>query len=148
MDPLTPFSLAGTAVQFVNFSVKFLKTGHELYNSPRGSLAANEEIERVVLHISHLITKLQRPLMPDKLLRNLTMEEQTLADICSECATLAEDILTRLDGLKVKIEKGGIKRVLQKVLRQTWTEKELESLVERLERFKGSLEMYILVALK
>jgi hypothetical protein len=146
MDPLTAFSLAGTIVQFLGFTIKILATGHELYNSTKGTLAANEEVERVVLHISHLTTKLQRPLQLENVSRELTTEEKALQDICNQCETVAKELLTRLERLKVGKE--GLKQVLQTALRATWAKKELESLVRKLENFKKSLELHILVALK
>jgi hypothetical protein len=148
MDPLTALSVAAAAIQFTDFAIKILATGHELYNSPKGSSAANEEIERTTLYISHLVAKIQRSSNQDGRARELTGDEQSLPDICGVCVTIANEILTRLEGLKVKGDNRSIRRVLQTALRATWKARELESLAKRLERIKSTLQFDTLMSLQ
>lgn len=148
MDPLTALSVAGAAIQFTDFAIKILATGHELYNSPKRSSAANEEIERTTLYISHLVAKIQRSSNQDGRAGELTGDKQSLSDICGVCVTIANEILKRLEGLKVKGDNCSIRRVLQAALRQTWEARELQSLAKRLERIKSTLQFDILISLQ
>jgi len=64
MDPLTALSLAGNVVQFVDFGCQLLSHSRELYRSPRGSLAADDEIHLVTVDLRALILKLRNtPIM-------------------------------------------------------------------------------------
>ncbi|KIM93793.1 hypothetical protein OIDMADRAFT_207997, partial [Oidiodendron maius Zn] len=143
MDPLTALSVAGAAIQFTDFAIKILATGHELYNSPKRSSAANEEIERTTLYISHLVAKIQRSSNQDGRAGELTGDKQSLSDICGVCVTIANEILKRLEGLKVKGDNCSIRRVLQAALRQTWEARELQSLAKRLEHQAAAISQML-----
>jgi len=58
MDPLTAFSVAGTVIQFVDFSSKLLLGAHGLYKSTSGVLTANQELELVTNDLRGAIRKL------------------------------------------------------------------------------------------
>jgi hypothetical protein len=62
LDPLTALSVAGTIVQFVDFSSKILSHTAEFYNSAEGALSTNEELELVTADLSNLLARLRRPL--------------------------------------------------------------------------------------
>lgn len=109
---------------------------------------ANEEIEQTTLYTSHLVPKIQRSSNQDGRARELTGDKHSLPDICGVCLTIADEILTRLEGLKVKGDNRSIRRVLQTALRATWEVRELESLAQRLERIKSTFQLDVLVSLQ
>jgi hypothetical protein len=45
MNPFTALSPAGNVVQFVDFGIRLVSRGSELYTLATGSLTANDEIE-------------------------------------------------------------------------------------------------------
>lgn len=91
MDPLTALSVAGTIVQFVDFGSKLLSAAQDLYKSTSGSLTVNDEIELITSDLLAVTLKLR----PDP---KLGHEFQR---ICDEAARLAQEMLGRLDKLKM-----------------------------------------------
>jgi len=58
LDPLTALSLAGTVVQFVDFTSKILAKGAEIHRSLDGSLRENVEVESIVKDLVQLNSRL------------------------------------------------------------------------------------------
>ncbi|KAH6683967.1 hypothetical protein B0J14DRAFT_458323, partial [Halenospora varia] len=129
MDPLTALGLAGNVVQFVDFGSKLLSSSVQLYKSTTGTLKVNDELELVAAEIKALTSK-------------LSSEEDLGANfqkICNETVDIANNILMRLDKLKI----GGKNRVwksLWQAINVAWTAEELANLVDRLERLKRTVE--------
>jgi hypothetical protein len=148
MDPLTALSLAGTIVQFVDFGSKLLSAGRELYKSTTGSLTVNDEIELVTSDLLAITQKLR----PDQ---SLGLEFQ---QICVEAARLAQELLGKLDKVKVKTTaedridgKGREKqkwKTLKQALASVWSDDDIVALVERLSRIRQAIETRILLSLR
>lgn len=147
MDPLSALSVAGTVVQFVDFSVKILSTTNKLYNSASGNLPAHEELEYVTTDISRLATKLSQPLRDKGVPAASSQPRADLEDICTKCGEIAQDLLTRLKSIKIE-EKNGVWQSFRYALKATWAKKDLDDLVKRLNTFRASLEMRILAGLR
>jgi hypothetical protein len=142
MDPLTALSLAGNVVQFVDFGCQLLSHSRELYKSTWGSLAADEELHLVTADLRALILKL----------RSNTGDgsqdaSQEFRKICDEAVTLAEEILTRIDGLKVSGKHRAWKS-FQQAIKSAWSQKETDGLIRRLSRLRQALETRILLSLR
>jgi hypothetical protein len=147
MDPLSALSVAGTVVQFVDFSIKILSTTHKLYNSASGNLPAHEELEYVTTDISRFATKLRQPLRGHGVPASSSQPGADLEDICTKCDEVAQDLLTRLNGLKIQ-KKNGVWQSFRYALMATWAREDLDDLVRRLNAFKALLEMRILAGLR
>lgn len=146
MDPLTAFSTAGTVIQFVDFSLKLLSAGCELYNSATGALYTNEELEYTARNISQLARRLRQPLHPESLTR-VTQEGADLQRICDKCDEIAQDLLKRLESLRMAGGKGVLKS-FRYALKTYWAKEDLDILVDRLEKIREILEMTVLVELR
>jgi hypothetical protein len=116
MDHLTALSLVGNVVQFVDFGCQLLLQSRELYRSTRGSLAADDEIHLVTADLRALILKLRNT--PDHGSQN---SSQDFRKICDEAVMLAEEILTRIDGLKVTAKYRAWKS-FQQAIRSAWSQ--------------------------
>jgi hypothetical protein len=155
LDPLTALSLAGTVVQFVDFSTKLITKTYQLYKSKKGCLRVNEELEEVTLNLKTLALKLGRPLT----LGNTPDDEQdedakALQILCQKCVTLADEMVERLDGVKVYAKSGSFKSMKEAIL-AAWKDgkqkdpgEELDSLVRRLQMYENALKTRILVDLR
>jgi hypothetical protein len=142
MDPSTALSLAGNVVQFVDFGCQLLSQSRELYRSTRGSLAADEELHLVTADLRALILKL----------RNTPSHESQDASphfrkICDEAVTLAEEILTRIEGLRVNGKHRAWKS-FQQAIKNAWSQRETDGLTRRLSRLIQGLETYMLHSLR
>jgi len=146
MDPLTALSLAGTVLQFVDFSLKILTTGHRLYQSPSGSITTHEELKWVVRDISSLATRLSRPRDPEGV-PEPSQDEVALIDLCKKCEDIAQDLLSHLEALKIQGKRGALKS-FRLALKATWAQKDLDAVVQKLQFLRKSVESWFLVDIR
>jgi len=147
LDPLTALSLAGTIVQFVDFGSKLVSRSKELYGSANGSLSVNEELDLVTQTLLKLVAKLQRPHESDVLAESGADDYQSLVELCSSCAQVAGEIITKLENLKMTGKPRRL-RSLQQAVKSCWTERDLDALFKRLSMLRQALETQIIVRLR
>jgi hypothetical protein len=137
MEALTALSLAGTIVQFVDFSVKILTSSREIYTSTTGSLTCNNEINLVTEDLLAIIAKLRH----DESL------SENFEHICREATKVAQDLVKRLDGLKLK-GKAGVWNTFGQAVKSAFTKSEINELVDRLSKLSKAVEIHVLVSLR
>ncbi|KAJ4298133.1 hypothetical protein N0V90_006032 [Kalmusia sp. IMI 367209] len=104
MDPLTAVSLAGTIIQFVDFSAKLFSEGKELYRSADGALEENVKIENVTSEFQSICRNLQ-----DKNAPTTTPGTRSIADahtnalhnLASNCIVESDKLTKLFRGLQV-----------------------------------------------
>ena len=152
MDPLTTVSLAGTIIQFVDFGSKLLTNAQELYRSTAGMLTTNQELELVTADLHSLVIKLRHSSHATgdgvSLTRKEQEEQETFQKICYEAMKVAEELLERLDRLRVKGGKHQKWESFRKAVRSAWSKDEVILLVQRLGSFKEALETRTLFSIK
>jgi plasmid maintenance system antidote protein VapI len=145
MDPLTALSLAGTIVQFVQFATQIVQA------TVSGPLPVHEELETRTLALRDFIARLRRPRDPENAPTSLPSPveafDKTLQDLCDGCAVVADELLTRLNRLKVE-GKHNMWKNLQNAIKSAWSQNELESLGRRLSEFQTALDTHVLAKLK
>lgn len=145
MDPISVLSLAGTIVQFVDFSSKLVSKGYCIYQSVSGALPDNLELEAITTDLSLLNTRLKTP----KVSGCLTKAEQSLENLSQECANIADELLRRLEKLKVHTDAKYRKwSSFRQALKTVWNKEGVDEMPARLERLRAQLEFHILVSLK
>jgi len=164
MDPLTAVGLAGTIVQFVDFSSKLLLEGRELYKS--GSAELNLQVEAATKDLLEFSIKLQRLVSDPDVNIQATDNVIALGKLCEECSELAYELLARLDQLKsnvdlpsslsndatkrdkqiwlikLKDQKKRVERMgtsLRLAFRSMWSAEELKEISARLEKYRGAI---------
>jgi hypothetical protein len=147
LEPLATLSLAGTVVQFVDFGSRVLSKGHQIYRSVDGALSENIELETVTADLIELNTRLKRSLRPAGTIGCFSKTEQALEDVCNGCRGVSEELLVRLNGLKVQGKRRRWKS-LRKALKTVWTKADIDATAGRLAMFKNQLELQILVSLR
>jgi hypothetical protein len=143
MDPLTALSVAGTIVQFVDFSIKLLSTTRKLYRSDVGNLPDHEELEYVTTDLSRLAARLQQPPEQEEGFQPSSPE---LQEISGKCDEVARELLKRLEALK--IEKNNAFRSFRVALQASWSKRDLNELVARLSTYRQSIQTHILADLR
>jgi hypothetical protein len=143
MDPLTALSTAGTIIQFVDFGIKVLVAGNSLYHSTTGAIPENVELEWVTRDLMSLTTKVSQA----GNLSEPAPDNVYLNQICVRCEEIGKNLLTRLERLKLKSNKGVLQR-FHVALKATWARKDLEELVLQLGKYKRSIETHFLVDLR
>lgn len=153
MDPLTAFSVAGTVIQFVDFSSKLLLGAHGLYKSTSGVLTANQELELVTNDLRGVIRKLsilatQSGPGQDEEDKKL---QESFIEIRDEATRLATELMTKLERLKVKEDLRGHQRAwasLFKAVESAWTRDELHEMRLKLKTLKEAMESRLLFSLR
>jgi hypothetical protein len=138
MDPITAVSLAGTVIQFVDFTSKLVSKSTELYRSGRGVLAENADIETTTADLTKLNGRLKQ---------TTAVGDSDLQALCQACGDVAEQLLAAL--AKVKVNGKGQKwQSLRKALRSIWSKEEIGQLEQRLASFRGELHLRITIGMR
>jgi hypothetical protein len=143
MDPLTALSVAGTIVQFVDFGSKMFSEGCQMYKSVNGTVTANEELELVIFDLHALTKKLrklfQRQSVISTPLNDMSDQLDVVDKICEEAERIAQEILRRLDGLKVEGQKCRTWKSFGQAIKCAWTREEIAAMVRQLAALKDTL---------
>jgi hypothetical protein len=129
-----------------DFGSRLLSDCRELYKSKNGTLTANEELELVILDLRALVRKLEAsfPLVePDaspNLVENYSEEQKLFRTICDKAANVAEELLSRLERIKVKDGKKRKWKSFEQALRGAWSHDEVRVLDKRLSTLREALE--------
>ena len=102
LDPLTAISLASAVVQFTDFGVKLVTGSIELYHSVDGVSAERSNLERNITRVRNLTDKIILPLEQNDDHVSSSNENEELKELTYSCKIIASDLLSVLDGLKVK----------------------------------------------
>ncbi|KAH6987851.1 hypothetical protein BKA56DRAFT_281198 [Ilyonectria sp. MPI-CAGE-AT-0026] len=110
MDALT---VATSVIAFVDFSSKLLAKSRKIYKSAEGALTENVDIELITSDLLTLSQSLKRQQPPtptqcgDPLYNIDAFEDKKSLDhICERCVEIAEDLMRRLEKLKVQPDAG------------------------------------------
>ncbi|KAH0538897.1 hypothetical protein FGG08_004553 [Glutinoglossum americanum] len=140
MDPLTSLSVAGAIVQFVDFGCRLLAEGRELYRSTTGVLTANEELELATTDLRALVNKLRHSFTgpSSEVSQCFTKEDQEhrryFDTICDEAVKVAEELIRRLDKLKLRGSGSREWKSFRLLIKGAWSRNEVASLTRRLFR--------------
>ncbi|KAH9205388.1 hypothetical protein DL95DRAFT_528851 [Leptodontidium sp. 2 PMI_412] len=152
MDPLSALSVVGTIVQFVDFGSKLLNSGYGLYKSSKGASAANLELECITADLQSVLSKLKNSASAAELSGPVTEEEHksqlSFKEVCEGAAFVANELLERLETLKVKGKKFKKFQSLHKALQNLWSKEEVAGISNRLEAFKTAMNTRILLSLR
>jgi len=144
LDPMSALSL----VEFVEFSSKIISKGCRIYLSADGALPKNLELEVITNQLSQLTKKIRHSDIPSDE-KDLGDEEKSLQIMSHECSKIADELLKRLEKLKVKSDaKHRGWKSLRQALKSVWSKEELNELSERLDRFRNQLQFRILASMK
>ena len=143
LDPLTAISLASAVVQFVDFSVKLVSAGHELYD--KGSLSRNDEIEQISRDLSNLADDLGASRPPSA--NQPSQDEIALQKLAGSCKELADQMITVLETLKVQKSGHGLESV-RKAVRSMRKKGKILDIEKRLEKVRDELNLRLTAILR
>jgi hypothetical protein len=136
MDTLTTLATAGTLLQLVDFALKILTTGHQLYT---GSLSTHEELKCVARDLSGLANRSAR----DQGVSETTQKDPALEDLRKKSETIAQELMEHLGILKAQGKKGPLKG-FRPALKGTWSQKDLDTLIQKLQWLRKAIESWLL----
>jgi hypothetical protein len=130
-------------VQFVDFSVKLISTGRELYN--RGSLGNNDEVEQIAQDLAALSEDLvaRRSLSA----AHPSRDELAVQDLAGSCRELADEMMAVLTTLKVQKPKSGLE-IVRKSLRSIRERGKVHNIEKRLKNIRDELNLRLTAILR
>jgi len=145
LDPLTALSVAGTIVQFVDFSSKLLAKSREIYESASGASIDNNQLEAIAKDLEGLNARLRKPLPSQQ---SLGEYDISLVKLGEQCAGVAAELIHALEELKVRGTTHLRWKSFRKALKSVRKREEVEAITLRLQNFREELNLHILVNLR
>jgi hypothetical protein len=122
-EALAAFGLASNIVQFVDFGIKLVACGSELYSSAEGASKENTIIEKITLDIKRIAQNLAS---------GAANHDEVLQDLVKVCNELARDLLAVLGTLKIDTEKNRRMETMRKSLKNFQKRREIKDIYNRL----------------
>ena len=147
MDPLTALSLACNVIQVIDFSAKIVTKCKELYKD--GASAKNKDIESMAKYLANISTDLKIPetsLSADSAQQECQEDEQLLK-LAQQCSETANELICELQKLAIQGTRRKRDAVL-KAVKETWNETIIESIENRLQQHRKTLDTLILIDLR
>ena len=151
LDPINALSLAANVVQFVDYALRLVSKGHQIYRNAEGSTDDNVNLEKIALDLRHINGRLSTSLcecqnQPQDGI--LVPEDGGLQDISHACQTIASSLITKLDALKVKGSKNRRWTSFMKALETVWKKDEIDNLARTLKAYREQMDTHILISLR
>ena len=141
MESLAIVSLIGNTMQFLDFGTKLVSKSAQLYHSNKDALAEVADAEGATLHLQFLNNEMKAAATQTG--------DNTLAEICKSCGTVADELLTALEKVKVKSkDKHSRRESIAVALRTIWSKEELSQLEKRLFMFREQLNLHVTLHLR
>ncbi|CZR54072.1 uncharacterized protein PAC_03955 [Phialocephala subalpina] len=163
LDPVSTLSVVGTVIQLIDFGTKVATETLSLARHDGGSSSVPTELTTVTTELQKICTKLGQTMQPGVL---STTREASLAKLCDAANVLANELLTKLQGLKAegedeeeneeskkktgKFKKGKVRKwkSFQQAVKTVWNKEAIMSLSRRLSALREMMEMHVLVAVR
>lgn len=143
MDPLTALSLAVNVVQCVDWSRQIVCKAKELYRSASGTSRDISEQETVTHRLKDLIDRV-KDLQPRIQPKN---RSPNLDRICTECISISDELLRRLQRLKVpqNAVEGRLWKSFRQALKSVWSKNAIDGIASRLSSLRDEMTTEIIV---
>ena len=103
MDPVCTLSLACNVIQVVSFGIKLVTSCQEIYVS--GSLRSNAKIEYFAAGLQRICDELETETAANAPI------DKDFKDLAIKCSATSRELLSKLDGIKMKSQKGKCKAI-------------------------------------
>lgn len=133
MDPFTAIGLAGSILQFIQFSSDVFLAAREIQKS--GSTKDNAFLEKTTRHLTSLTIELESLATGSCMSDN----NKSLISLASDCHGLADDLLVVL--AQVKAKPGSQLRSIMASVKNVKAKGQIKELEDRLERCKSQLTL-------
>jgi hypothetical protein len=124
IEALAAVGLASSIVQFVDFGTKLLSNGRELYKSAEGVLQENVELGKITESIKSTAQSIAN--------NAIGVNDTELREMAGACKTLADELLTVLNSLKIDNTKNRQLEIIRKSLKSFRFAARLKRIYEQL----------------
>jgi hypothetical protein len=147
MEPLSALSLAGNVIQLVDFGLRIVSKGNQIYHSGEGVLSEDHDLEVVTNDLLVICTRLHRSVRTQGWQTPPSEEDQALEELCRISNELATKLLERLNMAKAQ---GRFRRwkSIRQALKSVWSKRDVDDMARRLEMLRNGVNSRILVSLR
>jgi hypothetical protein len=146
MDGLSALSVAASVAQFIEFTYSLVTKSKEIYTSAHGAPLQQVEMEAAIKRLIELSERIKTaPLQKS----GLVVQDQALASICQGCTTISNQLLAKLNKLKIEDgEKHRGYRSFRQALKSVWAKGSIDEMAARLKAFRSEMDSHVLVSLR
>lgn len=137
MEAIAAFSLACNILQVLDFAYGVLKCGLYLAQPDENSLPEHSSASALATDLRGLTAKLQVNSSPSE-------ADAKLKDLCTRCDAVAQELITILESLKATKKR----QVVGKAIRSQFEKKRVTTLGQRLDSYRGEIQLYITTDLR
>jgi hypothetical protein len=151
LDPMSALSIAASAVQFVDFSIKIVSKSKEIYKSTSGGLEENLQLTRSAKTLVKSSEDFRNALHVGGIHPPVVISDSQadLLGLCENCLKGAKRLADRLTSLEVKEgEKRRGWKSIRQALKSEWGKKEVNEMRDILAGYKSELMLYILISVQ
>lgn len=147
METLAAVSLAGNIVNFLDFGLKVVSKGREIYRASDGALSENNDLEVVTRDLLVLQTRMERSLTSTTLAYDLNQPDEDLVQLLESSNELARRLLERLNMAKAL---GRFKRwkSLRQAIKSVSSKTEVDDIASRLTAYRAQFQTRILSSIR
>jgi len=148
MEAVAALGLAGSIVQPLEFGNKLRKTILEIWNSAAGTTASNSATKAMVQTFLESLESVSADLSQyPSLLYQQNNEDTQLQSVILRCRELADELVRRIDKLRIT-GPSGKRKAFAATVKSLWQEDELAEIQKRLNMYRRELETRVLLSLR
>jgi hypothetical protein len=143
MDGLSALSGAASVAQFIEFRCSLVSTSKDIYKSAAGASVQRVEVE----YATKRLVELSERMRPQA--NREGVKDAALQRICDECISVSNELLSRLE--KLKVQEGQKLRKyhsLRMALRSMWSKAAMDDITSRLNAFRKEMDAHMLASLR
>jgi hypothetical protein len=150
LDALTALSLAGTIIQFVDFSGKLLAKSHEIYVSVDGASIGNNDLEAAAKNLRNLNGRLNASAVSRRGdgVDATSESEVALIQLTTKCSAVAEELLAVLNQLKAQGVSNRRWKSFRQALKSSLKQGRVDEINSRLQALRQELSFNVLVSFR
>jgi len=149
MDPFSALSVAANIVQFVVYGINIVSKGNKLYKSVDGALIENTELQEATSRLQQLTRTFQESLGQSLPRGSSAQDDQALEKICDECAAVSQQMIEKLEKLKVPKDHPHKKwKSFRQALKSVWSKDKIEEVAQKLANLRLELDTHVLMSVR
>lgn len=149
MDGLSALSVAASVTQFIEFGCSLVSKSKEIYRSANGASLQQVEAESAIKRLLELSGRIKASSRLETQIPPIVWEDQALQAICDGCILVSNELLQKLEKLKVQDgQKFRRYKSFRQALKSVWSKGAVDDIVIRLDAFRKEMDAHVLVSLR
>jgi hypothetical protein len=142
MDPASIIGITSGIIAFIDFTQKFFSLALSIYDERSNPNLGVETFGEVTVKMKDLV----HGLISESQGQGHSQEEMNITLLASQCHDLANDIIQRLQRIKVK--KRSLIETLKATSRTLWSRNEITRMQDRLDRYANQLNLHLTATMR